>query len=105
MLDAYTEQIYDTVGVKALSAVKIWWTCMSELHKSLGCAATTLYSSEVRKVPRGARAHENHPGRDGEDRMKHTLAYFDKDEGTTKINIRWMRMSAKWWQEPVTRVS
>lgn len=69
-----------------------WNTAMvktSELQNSLGCAATTLYSAEVRKVPRGARAHENLPGRDGEDWMKHTLvAYFDKDEGTMEINIR-----------------
>ena len=78
-------------NVKATDKSLIWNTDMVEtleLQNLLGCVATTMHSAEARKESRGVHAHENHPDRDDEKWMKHTLAYFDKDEGKTEIKYR-----------------
>jgi succinate dehydrogenase (ubiquinone) flavoprotein subunit len=45
-----------------------------------------MHGAEARHESRGAHAHENHPNRDDENWMKHTLAYFK--DGKTKIEYR-----------------
>jgi len=78
-------------NVKVTDKSLIWNTDMVEtleLQNLLGCAATTMHSAENRKESRGAHAHENHPDRDDVNWMKHTVAYFDPEKGTTDIKYR-----------------
>ena len=78
-------------NVKVTDKSLIWNTDMVEtleLQNLLGCAATTMHSAEARQESRGAHAHENHPDRDDVNWMKHTVAYFDAEEGKTEIKYR-----------------
>ena len=59
-----------------------------ELRNLLGNAATTMHAAEARKESRGAHAREDCPDRLDDEWMKHTLAHFDTDKGTTAISYR-----------------
>jgi len=47
----------------------------------------TMFGAENRKESRGAHAHEDHPDRDDENWMKHTLSSLD-EAGRVSIDYR-----------------
>lgn len=89
--DKIDEVVKKFEDVKVTDKSLIWNTDMVETlecQNLLGCATTTMHSAENRKESRGAHAHENHPDRDDENWMEHTVAYFDKDTGKTEVKYR-----------------
>lgn len=50
-----------------------------ELENLMACAVMTMVSAEARHESRGAHAHEDHPDRDDEVWMKHTVARMDEN--------------------------
>ncbi len=58
-----------------------------ELENLMICAKATLHSARARHESRGAHAHEDHPDRDDENWMKHTLAWVD-DAGKVTLGYR-----------------
>ena len=58
-----------------------------ELENLMISATTTLYSAEARHESRGAHAHEDHPDRDDQNWMKHTLAKIDEN-GKVDLDYR-----------------
>lgn len=80
---------FGDVGVTDKSLV--WNTDLIEtleLQNLLANAACTMHAAEARTESRGAHAHENFPDRNDDEWMKHTIAYFDGDAGTTEIKYR-----------------
>ena len=104
------EVVQSFENVKVTDKSLIWNTDMVEtleLHNLLGYVATTMYSAEARNETRGAHAHENHPDREDEEWMKHTVRWRTlirmrvrrKSSTGPIVTIRWMRMSARWWSQ------
>ncbi|MBL6957436.1 MAG: succinate dehydrogenase flavoprotein subunit [Rhodospirillales bacterium] len=58
-----------------------------ELENLMACAKATMFSAEARQESRGAHAHEDHPDRDDEVWMKHTLATIG-DDGKVSLSYR-----------------
>jgi succinate dehydrogenase / fumarate reductase flavoprotein subunit len=59
-----------------------------ELENLIGQAAVTVNGALNRKESRGAHAREDFPDRDDANWMKHTLAWFDDQTGTVRLNDR-----------------
>jgi succinate dehydrogenase / fumarate reductase, flavoprotein subunit len=79
---------YKNLGIKDRSL--IWNSDLVEaleLDNLLGQAAVTLHSAENRKESRGAHSQEDHPNRDDEHWMKHTIAWMDGN-GAVSIDYR-----------------
>jgi succinate dehydrogenase / fumarate reductase flavoprotein subunit len=91
-------------GVKRLEAVQakrpdirvsdrgmIWNTDLVEtleFDNLVGQAIVTVVGGEARTESRGAHAREDFAGRDDENWMKHTLAWFDDQTGAVKLDFR-----------------
>jgi len=58
-----------------------------ELENLMINASTTMHSAEARHESRGAHAHEDHPDRDDEEWMKHSLSSID-DKGKVTLDYR-----------------
>jgi succinate dehydrogenase / fumarate reductase flavoprotein subunit len=63
-----------------------------ELDNLIYQARVTLSSAANRTESRGAHAREDHPDRDDENWMKHTLAYCD-DAGNVSFDYRPVHMT------------
>ena len=78
-----------------------------ELENLMACARTTMHSAEARHESRGAHAHEDHPDRDDENWMKHTLAWIAPD-GKITLSYRpvhtWTLTNEVEYIEPRARV-
>jgi len=88
MIDAVNDKFPD-VGVTDRSL--IWNTDLIEtleLRNLLACASTTMHGANLRKESRGAHALEDHPDRDDENWMKHTMGYFSEETRRSTIEYR-----------------
>jgi succinate dehydrogenase (ubiquinone) flavoprotein subunit len=77
--------------VKVHDRSLIWNTDLIEtleLRNLIAQSSATIHCAERRKESRGAHAREDYPDRNDEQWMKHSLAYFDFEQGTTRVGYR-----------------
>ena len=94
-LDSGMKRIEDIYAQRADISVKdrslIWNTDLVEtleFDNLIQQAVVTVAGAVNRLESRGAHAREDHPNRDDENWMKHTLAWLDPETGKTRIDYR-----------------
>ena len=63
-----------------------------EYENLIAQAVVTIHSARNRTESRGAHAREDHPARDDENWLKHTLIWLD-DNGRTRVDYRPVRLT------------
>ncbi len=88
-------KVHDGLADMALSDHSLIWDTdlveALELQNLMGNAITTMVSAEARHESRGAHAHDDHPDRDDQNWMKHSLAWADHD-GAVRLGYRPVKM-------------
>ena len=87
-MTAIAESVKD---IAVYDKTMIWNTDLMEALEldNLVCQAmVTMASANNRKESRGAHAHEDYGDRDDKNWMKHTLAWYDREKNTVKIDYR-----------------